>query len=123
MNSVRLSGFIVDEIDMRRRALDGAETASVSFRFSQGCGPVTLLAFGAACRHLAKFAPGDAVVIAGRLMVGRHNGKPGIIVDEAHYANESAEDRSLEQFAASKRFQRYAVVKGRWTTRIGEYVK
>jgi hypothetical protein len=114
MNQVRLSGFIIDEIDLRRRG-DGTEAATVSFRFSQGCGPITLLCFGTNTRHVARFKPGDAVTILGRLIVGRHNGKAAVLVDEAHSLNqedESPEQRERALSVAIHRFNAHAVVVG-----------
>jgi hypothetical protein len=90
MNHIRLSGFIVDEIDLRRHA-DGTETASVSLRFSQGCGAILLCCFGNTIRYLTRFKPGDAVTVLGRLRIGRHDGKAAILVDEAHSEDEWAQ--------------------------------
>jgi hypothetical protein len=121
MNHVRLSGFIVDEIDLRRHA-DGTESASVSLRFSQGCGPLLRCCFGAATHHLSKCKPGDAITIFGRLVVGRHNGKPSVVVSEAHYldpAKEWPKERERDLSSALHSFAAHASIPGVKNARPG----
>jgi hypothetical protein len=118
LNLVRISGTIEDEIDLRRHA-DGTETASVSLRFSQGCGAILLCCFGASTRHLAKFRPGDAVAILGRLRIGRHDGKASVIVDEAHYLNGEDEWRDRDRSATLHRFNAGRQVVGIKNARAG----
>jgi single-stranded DNA-binding protein len=123
MNQVRIVGTIVDEIELRRRP-DGSETASVALRFSEANGTILLFCMGERTRHLAKFRPGDAVKIFGRLSVNKQNHKAAIIVEEAQHLNkqhESAKDREADEWNTARKFQQHAKVAGdhRWATRPG----
>lgn len=115
VNRVELSGTILTEIDMRRRP-DNSETGSVFFKFSDLNGTVLLFAWGEErVRKLARFRPGDAVRIFGRLTVNQLNGKAGIIVDQARHLNEldeSAKDRDVAEWEAGRQFRQHARVVG-----------